>query len=650
MKGHPAITGEVSQHRDKKNGQSSRAAAISVCTWRLNGGVTGRSLLDCTIRCSALGQGDRLRLIFLPASIHRPEFAAKTELKPMPHNIDLILTLTGGLTAALVLGFITQKLKLSPIVGYLLAGVVVGPFTPGFVGDKHLSDQFAEIGVILLMFGVGLHFHLKDLMAVRKVAVPGAVVQIAVATALGAVVMKLFGWSWTAGIVFGMAISVASTVVLTRVLADNRALHTPTGHIAIGWLIVEDLFTILALVLLPAIFVTGPDAEGTSVWATLGISLFKLTLLVLFTLVAGQRIIPWFLGYVARTGSRDLFTLAVLSLALGIAVGSVKFFGASMPLGAFLAGMVVGQSEFSARAASDALPMRDAFAVLFFVSVGMQFDPAALREGWPLMLATLGIVMIGKPLAALVVVLAFKKPLASALAISVALAQIGEFSFILGALAVNTLDIMPPEAIHAMVFASVFSITLNPLIYQAIKPATQWLQARGYAKPERPADVEGGPALDETRHHAIVVGYGPVGKTLCRILEDNNIQPVILEMNIETVRTLRAGGLHAVYGDATSREILHHAGIETAQGLIIAASNLPVHEVVQVAREMKPDIRILTRTTYLKEAKALDKDGIQVFSSEGEIALSMSAHLMHEMGATDEQIDRERERVREQLF
>jgi len=570
----------------------------------------------------------------------------------MPHNIDLILTLTGGLTAALAFGMLTQKLKLSPIVGYLLAGVLVGPFTPGFVADKHMAEQFAEIGVILLMFGVGLHFHLKDLMAVRKVAVPGAMVQIAVATLLGAVVARMFGWSWTAGIVFGMAISVASTVVLTRVLADNKALHTPTGHVAIGWLIVEDLFTILALVLLPAIFNTDPNAaaSGTSVWGTLGMSLFKLTLLVVFTLVAGQKIIPWFLGYVARTGSRDLFTLAVLSLALGIAVGSVKFFGASMPLGAFLAGMVVGQSEFSARAASDALPMRDAFAVLFFVSVGMQFDPMAIKEGWPLMLATLGIVIIGKPLAAMIVVLFFKKPLESALAISVALAQIGEFSFILGSLAVHTLKIMPDESINAMVFAAVVSITLNPLIYKGIKPTVCWLQRKGIARPEKPKELSALPELDESRHHAIVVGYGPVGQTLCRILEDNNIQPVILEMNIETVRRLRAQGAHAIYGDATQREILHHAGIEDAEGLLIAASNLSVQEVVDVARDMNPEIRILTRSTYLKEARALDQSGVRVFSSEGEIALSMTAFLMHELGATDEQIDRERERVREELF
>ena len=367
----------------------------------------------------------------------------------MPHNIDLILTLTGGLTAALGLGFATQKLKLSPIVGYMLAGILVGPFTPGYVADKEIATQFAEIGVILLMFGVGLHFHLKDLLAVRKVAIPGAVVQIAAATALGAIVTRMFGWSWTAGIVFGMAISVASTVVLTRVLADNRALHTPTGHIAIGWLIVEDLFTILVLVLLPALFDTGEGSSGRSVVATFAWALIKLTALIGFALVAGQRIIPWLLGYIARTGSRDLFTLAVLVLALGIAVGSAQLFGASMALGAFLAGMIVGQSEFSARSASEALPMRDAFAVLFFVSVGMLFDPYKVAEGWPLILATLGIVIIGKPLAAIVVVLLFRRPLRSALSIAVALAQIGEFSFILASLALG-LNILPPEATNAL--------------------------------------------------------------------------------------------------------------------------------------------------------------------------------------------------------
>lgn len=575
----------------------------------------------------------------------------------MPHNLDLILTLTGGLTAALALGFITQKLKLSPIVGYLLAGILVGPFTPGFVADKDIANQFAELGVILLMFGVGLHFHLKDLLAVRKVAIPGAVAQIAVATILGAAVTHFFGWTIEAGIVFGMAISVASTVVLTRVLSDNRALHTPSGHIAIGWLIVEDLFTILVLVLLPAIFGAPEGAHGaehaaasSNVWVTMGVAMFKLGLLCVFTLVAGQKVIPWFLGYVAKTGSRDLFTLTVLVLALGIAVGSAKFFGASMPLGAFLAGMVVGQSEFSARAASDALPMKDAFAVLFFVSVGMLFEPAALVTGWPLMLATLAIVIIGKPLAALVVVLLFKKPLSSALSISVALAQIGEFSFILAALG-TSLKILPPEATNALVLTSVISITLNPLMYKGIAPLMKWLEAKGYARPLKPVDVHNVLDLDDTVHRVVVVGYGPVGRTLSRILEDNGFRPVIVEMNIETVRKLLADGKPAVYGDAAQREILHHAGIEKAEGLIIAASGVPAKEIVEAARDLNPKIRILSRTSYLNQAEALRQCGANaVFTSEGEIALAMTDYLLEEMGATDEMIDRERDRVREELF
>jgi CPA2 family monovalent cation:H+ antiporter-2 len=565
----------------------------------------------------------------------------------MPHDLDLIMTLTGGLTAALGLGFAAQALRLSPIVGYLLAGILVGPFTPGFVADNSIATQCAEIGVILLMFGVGLHFQLKDLMAVRLVAVPGALVQIAVATGLGALVTHFFGWTWTAGIVFGMAIAVASTVVLTRVLADNRALHTPVGHIAIGWLIVEDLFTILALVLLPALY--GASEAGETVWRTLGIALLKLAVLVVFTLVAGQKLIPWILGYVARTRSRELFTLSVLVLALGIAVGSAHFFGASMALGAFLAGMVVGQSEFSARAAADALPMRDAFAVLFFVSVGMLFDPGSLAEGWPLMLATLGIVLIGKPLAALAVVLILKKPLKSALSVAVALAQIGEFSFILAALAIS-LKIMPPEATSALVVASVISITLNPLLYQAIEPSIRWLEKRGWLRPPAPS-AEAAPAARSSDHPVLMVGYGPVGQTLSRILRNNGLDVVVIEMNIETVHRLRAQGLPVVHGDAAHPEVLEHAGLGGAQGLIIAARGVEVSEVVRAARELNPRVRILARATYLAEAEALRSLGAtEVFTSEGEIALSMTDFLLEQLGASAQQIDQERDRVRRDFF
>ena len=365
----------------------------------------------------------------------------------MLHNVDLILTLAGGLSAALVLGFITQKLRMSPIVGYLLAGIIVGPYSPGFVADADTASQCAEIGIILLMFGVGLHFHLKDLLAVQRIVLPGAAAQIGAATLLGMVVSHGFGWSWAAGAVFGMAISVASTVVLTRVLSDNKALHTTTGHVALGWLVVEDLFTILLLVLLPAI--VGGNEQSESVWHVLAVTTLKLGALVVFALVVGQRIIPKLLAYVARTGTRDLFTLSVLVLALGVAVGAANFFGASMALGAFLSGMVVGQSEFSSQAAAEALPMRDAFAVLFFVSVGMLFNPASLISDWPLILATLGIVLIGKPLAAFIVVKLFGKPLRMALSVAVALAQIGEFSFILAAMGVS-FGVLPKEASSAI--------------------------------------------------------------------------------------------------------------------------------------------------------------------------------------------------------
>jgi CPA2 family monovalent cation:H+ antiporter-2 len=601
----------------------------------------------------------------------------------MPHNIDLILTLAGGLTAALALGFITQKLRLSPIVGYLLAGMVVGPYSPGFVADADTATQFAELGVILLMFGVGLHFHLKDLMAVRSVAVPGAIVQIAAATVLGMLATHFFGWSWTAGAVFGMAISVASTVVLTRVLSDNRAMHTPVGHVAIGWLVVEDLFTILVLVLLPALF--PPAAAGAavgatgSVWVTLGMTTLKLGALVVFTLVAGQRLIPLLLSYVARTGTRDLFTLAVLVLALGIAVGAAEFFGASMALGAFLAGMVVGQSDFSARAAAEALPMRDAFAVLFFVSVGMLFDPASLATGWPLMLVTLAIVLVGKPLAALLVVLVLGHPLRKAVSVAVALAQIGEFSFILASMG-TALGVLPPEAGNAMVVAAVLSITINPMLYKGIDPLMKALARRGIGVARAGGDGDTPvPPPGDNAHRVVLIGYGPVGRAIARILRDNDMDVVVVEMNIDTVRELRAQaqreaaegeggdadgsapaphdshdghrghGLAAVHGDATQAEILRHAGLEQAEALIISTATAPAREIIEVARGVNPRARILIHTTYLREAEALRAGGAEVvFSGEGAVALSLSTFLLRELGATDEQVDAERRRIREE--
>ncbi|PYS48614.1 MAG: sodium:proton exchanger, partial [Acidobacteria bacterium] len=382
------------------------------------------------------------------------------------HESELILTLTGSLTAALLLGFVTQKIGLSPIVGYLLAGLVVGPYTPGFVANGALTGAFAELGIILLMFGVGLHFHLEDLLAVRTVAISGALCQSAIATVLGALAAKHFGWSWGAGIVFGLALSVASTVVLTRILVDNNDLHTPTGRIAIGWLVMEDIFTVLVLVLLPAIF-SSPSVITIEVVRSLAFALAKLVVLVALAFVMGVRVIPRLLNIVARTHSRELFTLTILVVTLGIAVGSAKMFGASMALGAFLAGMIVGQSEFSLRAASEALPMRDAFAVLFFVSVGMLFDPVQLMKAPGLFVATVAIVLLAKPAAAFLIVTLLGYGSRIALGVSVALSQIGEFSLILATVA-DQLGIFPAGATNALVGASIVTITLNPILYRII--------------------------------------------------------------------------------------------------------------------------------------------------------------------------------------
>src|SRR5262245_4300649 len=376
------------------------------------------------------------------------------------HGYGLLLTLTAGLGGALVLGYLTQRLGLSPIVGYLLAGTLVGPHTPGFVADTTLAGELAEVGVILLMFGVGLQFHVEELLAVRWVAVPGAVAQSTVATVLGAMLARALGWDWSAGLIFGMALAVASTVVLVRVLADNNDLHTQAGHIAVGWLVVEDLFTVIALVLLPALF--GPATSHTSLLAALGFTALKVTALVAFTALVGARVIPRVLDYVADTRSRELFTLTLLVIALGIAVGSSLIFSVSMALGAFLAGMVVGRSDYSLRAASEALPMRDAFAVLFFVSVGMLLDPGSLMESPMLAIGALAIVLVAKPAVALLWVWMMRYPLKAALTSGIALGQIGEFSFILASMG-RELGALPAEATNVLVAASITSIVVNPV-------------------------------------------------------------------------------------------------------------------------------------------------------------------------------------------
>lgn len=548
------------------------------------------------------------------------------------HDIDLILTLTAGLSAALILGLVTQRLKLSPLVGYLLAGVVIGPYTPGYTANHSLAEQLAEVGVILLMFGVGLQLHVKELWRVRRVALPGALVQIVVATGLGAGVARLFGWDWSAGVLFGLAISVASTVVLTRVLSDNGELHTATGHIAIGWLVVEDLFTVLALVILPAVF--GSGAEGGNLLLTVALALLKIAALVGFTFLVGDRIIPRLLRFVVGTRSRELFTLAVLVIALGIAVGSALLFGASMALGAFLAGMIVGRSDFALRAASEALPMRDAFAVLFFVSVGMLFRPAFLLEQPWLVAAALAVVLIGKPLAAVAFVRVMRYPRRVALSVGVALAQVGEFSFIVAALG-TSLGVLPEAATGTLIAAAIVSITLNPLAYRAIARFDRALPG-GEGSKEAPAELGAEP-------RALVVGYGPVGRSVARLLSDNGVVPTIIELNLETVEALRKQGMRVIYGDATRSAVLKEARVDQATAFILSAPvGEQTFEIVREVLELNPTIVLVVRSKYHGEVEALRKAGVSVvISDESEVAFAMTEEILARLGALPVHLARE---------
>jgi len=560
----------------------------------------------------------------------------------MTHELDLVLTLAGGLSAALVLGLVAQRLKLSPIVGYLFAGVAVGPFTPGFVAHTGIANQLAEIGVILLMFGVGVKFHIHELLSVKRVAVPGALLGIAVASALGFGVARLFGWPAVGGAVFGLTIAVASTVVLLRVLADADALHTQTGHIAVGWLVVEDLFTVLVLVLLPLFGGAGAALSGAQLAMSAGVAVLKVGALVGLTLILGRKAVPALLGHISKSGSRELFTLTVLVIALGIAVGSAKVFGVSMALGAFLAGMTVGQSHFGERAASEALPMRDAFAVLFFVSIGMQLDPAQVLRNLPLAAVTLGVVLVAKPVAAFFMVRLLGFPVRIAAFVAASLAQIGEFSFVVAAMG-RQLGILPEQATQVLVITAIVTITLNPMLVRRVR----LLAAR---VPVGVADLAEEHVSAASGFTAIVVGYGPVGQTVARLLRESDVEPTVIELNHETVAALKKKGQRAVYGDASQREILEAAGVRTASSLIFAASGSPAEAVTRAAKELNPKLSILARSAYVREVAATRGAGADVVvAAEAEVALAMSEHLLTSLGASREQLDRARERVREEL-
>jgi CPA2 family monovalent cation:H+ antiporter-2 len=564
----------------------------------------------------------------------------------MPHSVTLITTIAVSFGLALLMGLIANRLKLPVLVGYLAAGVILGSNTPGFVADMELSAQLAEIGVILLMFGVGLHFSLNDLLAVRRIALPGAIVQIVVATAFGAMIAVSWGWSLGVGIVFGVALSTASTVVLLRALEQRGLLKSVNGSIAVGWLVVEDLAMVLVLVLLPPLAGwLGDNANGAAagvssihLLATLLLTFGKVAIFIALMLVVGKRVFPWLLWHVASTNSNELFILSVIAVAIGIAYGSAMLFGVSFALGAFFAGMVMRESALSHRAAQESLPLRDAFSVLFFVSVGMLFDPDVLVEQPLHVLATLGTIIIGKSLAAFLLVLAFRYPLNTALTVSASLAQIGEFSFILAALGVS-LGLLPVEAQSLILAGAFISITLNPFVFRVIEPAQAWIRSRsnlarilersGDPLAELPVTV----ASSHVTSHVVLVGYGRVGRLIGEALVERGLPFVVAEQNRELVEGLRKRGIHAVAGDAAEPAVLIQAHIARAAMLVIAVPDtLRARRMIETARILNPPVEIIVRTHNEEEALLLRREsGGAVFLGEHELARSMTRHILEKV-------------------
>jgi len=545
----------------------------------------------------------------------------------MPHHTSLIAILVVGFVLAFVLGALANRLRLSPLVGYLLAGVLAGPFTPGFVGDQTLAPQLAEIGVILLMFGVGLHFSLRDLMAVKRIAIPGAIAQITVATLLGWGMASWLGWSNLQGVIFGFSLATASTVVLLRAMEERRLLDTTRGRIAVGWLIVEDLACVLALVLIPALaglFGEGESSAG-SVWWALALTFGKLVAFVAFMLVVGRRLIPWILERIAGTGSRELFTLAVLAIAMGVAFGSAELFGVSFALGAFFAGMLLNESEFSHQAAQDSLPMRDAFAVLFFVSVGMLFDPHILVEHPLQVLATTLIIVFGKSAAAFVIVRAFGHPTATALTISTSLAQIGEFAFIIAGLGM-TLGILPKDGHDLVLAGALVSIMLNPLLFAALD---RW-HARNDARALRDAPPEPAVVPMDIAGHAILVGYGRVGSQLAKLLQARGVPLVVIDDDADLVARSRANGFLSIRGNAANPRVMDEAAPGRANMAVFAIPQaLEAGETIARLKAINPSITVLARAHSDGQVKHLLEHGADAaVLAERELAYSLAEMVM----------------------
>ncbi|CAM3022494.1 sodium:proton antiporter [Legionella pneumophila] len=560
----------------------------------------------------------------------------------MHHSLPLITTIAMGFALALILGLISARLKIPPLVGYLLAGIVIGPFTPGLMADISIAHELAEIGVMLLMFGVGLHFSLSDLMRVRKIAIPGAIAQILAATILGGCVAILWGWNYGSALIFGLSLSVASTVVLLRALEERGALESINGHIAVGWLLVEDLVMVVVLVVLPPLshwLGNGSVEIHKPLWLVFGFTLVKVSAFIAFMLLAGRRYFPKLLWLVARTGSRELFTLCVITAAISIAYVASKLFGVSFALGAFFAGMIMRESSFSHRAAEESLPLRDAFAVLFFVSVGMLFNPAVLIEQPLQILIVVGIILIGKSIAAFVLVLAFRYPLQSALIVSASLAQIGEFSFILAELGVR-LKMLPEEGQSFILAGALISIAINPLVFKLINPVHAWIKSypRLLSFFERSGDPLAELPMTTKEEYlsgqVVLIGYGRVGKRVAHLLSEKNIPYVVIEENRELITSLRASGIPSVYGDASEPSVLIQGHIIHASLLmILIADTVHLRKIIHYAYQLNPKIEIVVRTHDEEEAALLQKEITgKVFFAEGEIAKSMGEYALSRFG------------------
>jgi CPA2 family monovalent cation:H+ antiporter-2 len=531
------------------------------------------------------------------------------------YDIQIVLILAVAFVFASIFGTLSQKVKLSPIIGYLIAGYLIGPYSPGIVIDIELSEQLAEIGVVLMMFGVGLHFKWQELMSVKNIALPGAIGQTFIATVAGVILCRYAGWSYEAGIVIGISIGVASTVVMVRILQDNSLLSTPQGHIAVGWLIVEDLLTVIALLLLPVLTISmrGGAVSLQEIAASILLALLKCTVLLVIMFAVGFRVVAVILHAVARTRSQELLTLAVLALIFGIAIGSAILFGTSIALGAFVAGMVIGQTKVKHQASANALPIKDTFAVLFFLSIGMLFNPAAIAKNPLFFLGILAIILLVKPISAFLISILLKQPARVALTVAAALAQVGEFSFILSQQAMN-LNILPEEGFDLLVAASLISIALNPLLFKCSAITLKSVTKRvGLMSPK----------IFETsfpkQKKAIIVGFGPIGHGVCETLEKMGYSALIIDTNLEIIEKLIYSHKKALYGDASHRQILEAARIEEAELLVItSAESDTALNIVKTAIQLKPDIKIIVRANYLSDQKRFKIPGIQVICNEEE--------------------------------